>query len=253
MPSAKTDQDSQQGMLVPITTILLGLLLLMFLLGRPVDTPYAQEDDRETATASATPEEEAYTNPTSSVRTSNDDPYTEPTETRTSRQTSAPQPSSTSTTGSEQSERDTDTNDTEPEPTSSQIPQNTSTPTVINISEPEATRTLRPSSTSIPTPLQTATETPLPNSLVCPMGEITVIEGTAPPNTAVVAYFEDRTVGGATSDAAGIYRLPLDVGSEYPRNYLIQIRIRQTYQLLREVICEVPTPTPGLRERFGLP
>jgi hypothetical protein len=37
------------------------------------------------------------------------------------------------------------------------------------------------------------------------------------------------------------------VGSERPGSYLVQIKTRVRRQLVREVICAVPTPTPSLQ------
>jgi hypothetical protein len=107
-----------------------------------------------------------------------------------------------------------------------------------------------------PTITNTPTHTPESNNLVCPSGETTLIEGTGPPNTALILYFEERPiigtvvpkqpVGGTTSDTSGFYSIPLKVRTGEIGEFLVRVETRDRNILVRELICNVPQPTPGL-------
>jgi hypothetical protein len=138
------------------------------------------------------------------------------------------------------------------------------TPTVTATQEPdEPTNTdvpsPRPTNTpdnGTPTITNTATNTPEANTLICPSGETTLIEGIGPPNTALILFFEERPivgtvvpkrpVGGTTSDASGFYAIPLKVRTGEIGEFLVRVETRDRNILVRELICNVPQPTPGL-------
>lgn len=111
--------------------------------------------------------------------------------------------------------------------------------------EPPPTRTAQPAN-DLTEVDESATPTlsPSARSLPCPAASTTLIEGTAPPDTALVLFFAGRAVGGGTSDTAGFYRLPLIVGNERPGNYLVEVFVRDSHTLLQELICQVPAVTP---------
>lgn len=109
-----------------------------------------------------------------------------------------------------------------------------------------------PNATDTPTGATSPTENaPTPTlqaqSLLCVPGITTVIEGTGPPNTALVLWFAERPVGGDVTNADGLYQIPVVIGSERPGNYLLQVKTRERRQIVRELLCLVPTPTPGLQ------
>jgi hypothetical protein len=111
--------------------------------------------------------------------------------------------------------------------------------------DPAATETpthaANPPAENAPTPTLQA------QSLLCVPGITTVIEGTGPPHTALVLWFAERPVGGDVTDADGLYQIPIVIGSERPGSYLLQVRTRERRQIVRELLCLVPTPTPGLQ------
>jgi|GEM_PF-1379060 len=83
-------------------------------------------------------------------------------------------------------------------------------------------------------------------TLSCIPGTTVDLDGTAPPNTALLLFFNDRPVGGGLSSAAGTYRLRLQVGDERPGLYVVEVRERGSRALVDQFGCEVPpfTPTP---------
>jgi hypothetical protein len=142
--------------------------------------------------------------------------------------------------------------DVPPEPTEASPQQQPARPapsrTPTRTPAPSATRASRPENdapdTRLPTANPTATPDPNANLLTCIPGTVTLIEGTGPPNTALLLFFGGRSVGGGTSDATGQYGIPLTVGSERPGDYLVQVKTRIHRLLVRELTCLVPVPTP---------
>jgi len=120
------------------------------------------------------------------------------------------------------------------QPVATAAPRPTSAPT------PETAETLAPTSETTPTPV---------NELMCVPGETITIAGQGPPRAALLLYFDQRVVGGGSVNLSGSFALPLVVGKERPGIYPVQVRVRGTTQVLRELTCEVPpAPTPTLVE-----
>ncbi|NJO07560.1 MAG: hypothetical protein HC876_19730 [Chloroflexaceae bacterium] len=127
------------------------------------------------------------------------------------------------------------------------VAQNTSTPTTA----PERTNTptLPPFDTPVPvTPSNTPT--PLPtvqsNFLACLPDVATLIEGETLPNVELVLFFDENPIGGGLSNSRGFYQIPLQLGDERPGRYLVEVKLRTNRVLVRELICDVPAPTPRL-------
>lgn len=86
--------------------------------------------------------------------------------------------------------------------------------------------------------------------LLCPNGETTWLTGAGPPSTAVLAVFRWRPFGGAVSDAAGNWRIPV-VMNEPPGIYFIEVQTRAERRPLARFQCFVGLPlgstptTPG--------
>lgn len=147
----------------------------------------------------------------------------------------------------------------------SQPSQATSTPTItrtvtITAGTSQATATLGASLTPTLTraPAETAAATPtaeLPDgveALTCMPGETVRLTGEAEPGTALLAYFNDRPVGGGFARPDGQFTIDLLIGEERPGSYLVEVRDRATRALILQLGCEVPalTPTPT---RFIVP
>ncbi len=118
-------------------------------------------------------------------------------------------------------------------------------PTVTFTAAP--TRTRPPAPTG-PTPTPT---NPLPEgiaTLVCIPGATITLAGSGPPSTALLAYFNDRPVGGGFSRADGAFSIDLVIGPERPGLYLVEVRKRDGRERVSQWGCEVPgaTPTPTL-------
>lgn len=128
-----------------------------------------------------------------------------------------------------------------------------------------ATSTLSPTSTEGPTSTPTATRepqgSPTPTAtstlvgletIVCAPGATVAIRGEAEPGAPLLAYFNERPVGGALTRPDGTYLILLTVGAERPGVYPVTVRERDGRALVRELACEVPgaTPTPT-RELAG--
>jgi hypothetical protein len=128
----------------------------------------------------------------------------------------------------------------------------TGTPPTATVS-PQITATFAPSETRGPTVVQ-ATSTPVNGAVPCIPGTTVEIKGRGPRNAPLLLYFGGRAVGGGLSDAAGNYRLSLSVGPERAAFYPVEVRVRGTRQLVRELTCLVPyfTPTPTRRPRVPL-
>ncbi len=84
------------------------------------------------------------------------------------------------------------------------------------------------------------------NVLDCSPQSIARVEGLGPPDTELVVFFGERPVGGGTTDGEGNYTITLNIGSERPGNYLVEVRTRRRRELVQEVICLVPEPTPTI-------
>ncbi|WP_298817850.1 hypothetical protein [Chloroflexus sp.] len=129
-------------------------------------------------------------------------------------------------------------------PTSNPIPTNS--PTVVATIQ----RTLTPTSTPSPTALPTAFLMPSPTiSTVqrCAPGDTLELTGTTRPQTALLALFDDRPVGGGASDRSGAFRIVLRIGDERPGMHEIIVRERETATDVATYMCETsppPTPTP---------
>ncbi len=130
----------------------------------------------------------------------------------------------------------------------------TETPTVTSTRTPTASATSSPTGVS-----ETATPTPtIPADalLDCTPGEALWIEGVAPPSTVLLLYFGGQAVGGTVSDAQGEYAMLLVVGNERGGDYPLEVRVRQSGEIIQELVCAVPTftptPTPSLfRQRYN--
>lgn len=84
---------------------------------------------------------------------------------------------------------------------------------------------------------------------ICRPGETYTLSGTTSPSTALLLLFDGQSVGGTTSALDGKYRLRLVMGNERPGDYLLQVQVRATRQIIREALCRVPAegediPTP---------
>lgn len=141
-------------------------------------------------------------------------------------------------------------------------------PPVVNTATPTATRTVTataatqaPSATLAASATPTATRDPasipptptsgslLPadvETLACVPGETLTLVGEARPGTALLAYFDDRPVGGGFARADGRFRIELLIGPERPGQYLVEVRERGSGELALQLGCAVPafTPTP---------
>lgn len=119
--------------------------------------------------------------------------------------------------------------------------------------QPPATATVGPTSTAISTRQPAGSPTPTPTStlvgletILCPQGARVEVRGRAEPSAALLAYFNDRPVGGALARPDGSYLILLSIGAERPGIYPVDIRLRDSRALVRALACEVPgvTPTP---------
>ncbi|NTU82772.1 MAG: hypothetical protein HGA45_25955 [Chloroflexales bacterium] len=138
-------------------------------------------------------------------------------------------------------------------PTSTATLTATETLTATSTAQP-ATATLGPTSTPTATrqvaaisPSPTATSTLVDReTILCAPGLAVALRGEARPDTALLAYFNGRPVGGALSRSDGDYLILLRVGDERPGIYPVDLRERHSRDLVRRLACEVPgaTPTP---------
>jgi hypothetical protein len=79
---------------------------------------------------------------------------------------------------------------------------------------------------------------------MCPPGTKIVFTGEGPPRSALLLAFDQRIVGGGSTDAGGRFRIPLAVGNERPGYYVVTVQVRGTKQVLRQWTCIVPELTP---------
>lgn len=145
------------------------------------------------------------------------------------------------------------------QPAATAAPTLSPTRTITTTVSPRPTQaaaapTFTPTLTRIPAVEQNNDPTPtsvLPPGvelLACAPGQTIDLAGTALPNTALLAYFAQRPVGGGLSGADGSYRISLLIGDERPGIYLVEVRERASRALVQQFGCEVPgaTPTPTL-------
>ncbi|PDW04356.1 hypothetical protein [Candidatus Viridilinea mediisalina] len=97
-----------------------------------------------------------------------------------------------------------------------------------------------------PTPTPTSIDDLAP--LICQPGATVNISGITEPNTALLAFFDQRPVGGSFSRSDGSYTIALRIGPERPGIYPIEVRERHGLELVQRLTCEVPglaatTPT----------
>lgn len=138
------------------------------------------------------------------------------------------------------------------------LPTTTATTNTLATAIPTATKATaittrvptRPLANNAPaaTPVvPTATALPvLVSELTCAPGATIEINGESPPRAALLLYFGQRVVGGASADPNGRFVIPLIVGRERAGEYVVTVRVRGTRQLVRELTCIVPqvSPTP---------
>jgi hypothetical protein len=67
------------------------------------------------------------------------------------------------------------------------------------------------------------------------------LEGSGPPRHSLVAYWDGRPVGGGLTNDQGNYRIPIEV-VEAPGDYLVEVRVRGTSQVITSTWCVVPHP-----------
>jgi hypothetical protein len=261
MPVPSHAHPARNNIVWPVSIVLLGVFMIVLLLVSPPRTPLAQEDTpTETPTATET---------ATVTNTSTPSPY--PSDTPTATEFVYPYPVQTA---SAQAKTDTALAQRTDTPAPEAPEPETAPPRVSNQNQQEATPTFTsepntPTDTDVPeqratntpdnvtpTVTNTATNTPEANNLTCPSGETTLIEGIGPPNTALILFFEERPiigtvvpkrpVGGTTSDTNGFYSIPLKVRTGKIGEFLVRVETRDRNILVRELICNVPQPTPGL-------
>lgn len=109
------------------------------------------------------------------------------------------------------------------------------------------TPTDAPTATRTPSPTITPTFTPSPTPTIgpqCLAGAPVRIEGTAPPFSGLVVFFDDRAVGGGVADANGRFDIRLDPGDEPPGLYNVTVQVRDTREIVSRFTCVIPTPIP---------
>jgi hypothetical protein len=234
---------------------LLGVFVMVLLLASPAPTPLAQNEDDP-------PADTPYPSDTPTVART-DTPYPAAEKTATARaltEVAGGRSDSTSTTAPTATDEPANNTNSAPAVVADAQPTWTSTATrepntPTNTDEPEPRATNTPDNET-PTITNTATNTPEANTLTCPSGETTMIEGIGPPNTPLILFFEERPiigtvvpkqpVGGTTSDDTGFYSIPLKVRTGEIGEFLVRVETRDRNILVRELICNVPPPTPGL-------
>ncbi|MFZ9857821.1 MAG: hypothetical protein ACO3F2_05760 [Roseiflexaceae bacterium] len=125
------------------------------------------------------------------------------------------------------------------------VPQSANTPSfdTTPTSTPTATRM------SIATRTRTRVSTPImaeqvvdddDTTLLCQRQMRLIIRGTTDPYSLLLLTFADRVVGGGISYASGGYAIPLVVGDEASGIYQIEVRQRNTNQVITQLLCTVP-------------
>jgi hypothetical protein len=134
---------------------------------------------------------------------------------------------------------------------------------LVNMVSPTPTATpiptLRPTATATPAPVPpTPTSTPIPSptpvlptntpaptatptsQTLCRASDFTILRGVGPPLTAFLVYFDERAVGGGTTDRQGQFSVTLGRLNESPGAHSVIVRNRNTHEILRAVTCIVP-------------
>lgn len=141
-----------------------------------------------------------------------------------------------------------------PSPSPSSSPTPSATPTngggrAANTPTMSPTATATPQNGNADAPTLTPT---IPyadfDQLICQPGATVALTGTTEPNTALLAFFADRAVGGSFSHSDGQYTITLRIGSERPGIYPVEVQMRSSRTLVDRWVCEVPgmpavTPT----------
>ncbi len=84
-----------------------------------------------------------------------------------------------------------------------------------------------------------------PDVLACLRNQTIILRGDqAPPFQGLIVLFAGLPVGGGVSDAAGRWQIPLRV-NEPPGIYPVEVRLRDTQQLLASMVCYVDVPLPA--------
>lgn len=240
---------SQQSLIWPLGIITMVLLVIVMALSTPSTSPRAAPLQQvcepgesgypacatQTAEAGCSAGSSAY--PTCATETARaQSSNTEETATRTPDAGDDNTGDNSNTTSNQQS------NTTTPSTTQTV----TRTPTEASLDEDD-----EPTNTPGPTreqANQTPTSTLLPDAevLICVPGLPVFIEGRGPANTALLLYFNERAVGGTTTDAQGFYRIQLVVGEERSGDYPVEVQVRGTREVVATETCRVPgaTPTP---------
>ncbi len=144
-------------------------------------------------------------------------------------------------------------------PTATATPTLTTTATVTPLTTPvsptvtltplpvatSTTQTLLPSPTSSPTATPTLNFSPTPTiqaALRCAPGDLVELSGKARPQIALLVLFDDRPVGGGSSDQTGAFRIVLRIGAERPGQHEIVVQERERAVVVAEYLCETPLP-----------
>lgn len=76
---------------------------------------------------------------------------------------------------------------------------------------------------------------------ICAPGQPTIVAGDGPAGAPLLLVFAGRVVGGGATASDGRYRLTLVVGAEAPGRYVVAVERRGDHQVLRTLVCWVPT------------
>lgn len=79
--------------------------------------------------------------------------------------------------------------------------------------------------------------------LICQPGASVTITGVVEGSVALLAYFNDRPVGGSFARNDGHYSITLHIGPERPGIYSVEVRERDGHALVQQLACEVPGDT----------
>lgn len=249
----RNKQPPPPNLFWPLTIIIVGMVVVIAMIGYPAAAPQVQSEHAVDVAVEGGEQRQI-------VMLQQDDAYnTAQAQTaaagRSQTQTSiagAAYPDEDDEPTDEPEENDGDDSDTgndapapradSPSPTPE---EETSTPTITgtptDTPSPTRERTVGPTATN------TVTPTPDDSTLECIPGQVTFIEGEGPPSTELVLWFNENPVGGTISENDGTYRIPLVVGDErVETRYLIQVKTRYRRELVADLICVVPAPTPTL-------
>jgi serine/threonine protein kinase len=122
-------------------------------------------------------------------------------------------------------------------PTPTLAPTATATPTAV---PPTPTDTPVPTATPVlPTATPAPTNTPTSQTLCLP-DDFAVIRGSGPPLAPYLVYFDDRAVGGGSTDRAGLFSVRLGRLAEQRGRHSVVVRDRNTRAILKTITCIVP-------------